>query len=31
MGWLFVLGLKGGLVECATLCVKSEVILLDAY
>ena len=27
MGWLLVLGLKEGLVECATLCVKSEVIL----
>ena len=25
--WLLVLGLKEGLVECATLCVKSEVIL----
>ena len=27
MGWLLVLGLKKGLVECATVCVKSEVIL----
>ena len=26
-GWLFIFGLKEGLVECATLCVKSEVIL----
>ena len=26
-GWLLVLGLKECLVECATLCVKSEVIL----
>ena len=26
-GWLLVLGLKEGLVEYATLCVKSEVIL----
>ena len=25
--WLLVLGLKEGLVECATVCVKSEVIL----
>ena len=29
MGWLLVLGLKEGLVECATVCVKSEVILGD--
>ena len=28
MGWLLVLGLKECLVECATLCVKSEVMLL---
>ena len=28
MGWLLVLGLKEGLVECATVCVKSEVTLL---
>ena len=28
VGWLLVLGLKEGLVECATVCVKSEVILL---
>ena len=27
-GWMLVLGLKEGLVECATVCVKSEVILL---
>ena len=27
MGWLLYLGLKEGQVECATLCVKSEVIL----
>ena len=27
MGWLLVLGLKEGLVECATVCVKSWVIL----
>ena len=26
-GWLLVLGLKEGLVKCATVCVKSEVIL----
>ena len=26
-GWLLVLSLKEGLVECATVCVKSEVIL----
>ena len=28
-GWLLVLGLKKGLVECATACVESEVILID--
>ena len=28
MGWLLVLDLKEGLVECATMCVKSVVILL---
>ena len=28
MGWLFVLGLKEGLVECVTVCVKSWIILL---
>ena len=28
MGWLLVLGLKEGLVECAIVCVKSVVILL---
>ena len=27
LGWLLVLGLKEGLVECATVCVKSVVIL----
>ena len=27
MSWLLVLGLNEGLVECATVCVKSEVIL----
>ena len=27
-GWLLVLGLKECLVECATFCVKSEVMLL---
>ena len=26
-GWLLVLGLKEGLVECATVCIKSEVML----
>ena len=26
-GWLLVLGLKEGLVECATVCIKSAVIL----
>ena len=29
MDWLLVLGLKEGLVECATLCIKSWVILLS--
>ena len=28
-GWLLVLGLKEGLVECATVCVKSVVILIN--
>ena len=28
-GWLLFLGLKEGLVECATVCDKSLVILLD--
>ena len=28
MGWLLVLGLKECLVECATVCVKSAVILI---
>ena len=27
-GWLLALGLKEGLVECATVCFKSVVILL---
>ena len=27
--WLLILGLKEGLVECATVCVKSEVILVQ--
>jgi hypothetical protein len=27
-GWLLILELKEGLVECATVCVKSEVILI---
>ena len=26
-GWLLVFGLKKDLIECATVCVKSEVIL----
>jgi hypothetical protein len=30
-GWLLVFGLKEGLVECATVCVKSEVILKYMY
>ena len=30
-GWLLVLGLKEGLVECATVCIKSEVILNYVY
>ena len=29
--WLLVLGIKEGLVECATECVKSEVILVHLY
>jgi hypothetical protein len=29
VGWLLVLGLKEGLVECATVCVKSWVILSE--
>ena len=28
-GWLLVLSLKAGLVECATVCIKSEVILAN--
>ena len=31
MGWLLVLGLKECLVECATLCIESEVMLIDMY
>ena len=31
MGWLLVLGLKESTVECATVCIKSEVILLPMY
>ena len=31
MGWLLVLGLKEGLVECAIVCVKSVVILNTPY
>ena len=27
MGWLLVLGLKEGVAECATVCIKSEVML----
>jgi hypothetical protein len=27
-GWLLVLGIKEGLVECATVCIKSVVILI---
>ena len=30
-GWLLVLGIKEGLVECATVCVKSVVILRNIY
>ena len=30
VGWLLVLDLKEGLVECATVCVKSVVILLQS-
>ena len=28
MGWLLYFGLNEGLVECVTVCLKSEVILL---
>ena len=28
-GWLLVSGIKEGLVECATVCVKSVVILIN--
>ena len=31
MGWLLILGLKEGLVECATVCIKSEVILSKVH
>ena len=27
-GWLLALGIKEGMVECATLCVRSEVMLM---
>ena len=30
MDWLLVLGLEEGLVECATLCIKSWVILVSS-
>ena len=30
MGWLLVFRLEEGLVDCATLCVESEVILTEA-
>ena len=30
-GWLLVLGLKQGLVECATVCIKSEVMLTNEH
>ena len=30
-GWLLVLGIKEGLVECATVCVKSVVILTEVH
>ena len=30
-GWLLVLGLKEGLVKCATVCVKSVVILINIH
>ena len=30
-GWLSALGIKEGLVECATMCVKSEVIFILEY
>ena len=29
MDWLLVLGLEDGLVECATLCIKTWVILIN--
>ena len=28
MGWLLVIGLKESLLECLTVCVKSDVILI---
>ena len=31
MGWLLVLGLKDCLVKCATVCVRSMVILRDVF
>ena len=30
MGWLLVIGLKKSLLECATACIKSEVILIHS-
>ena len=30
-GWLLAFGIKKSLVECATVCVKSEVILNEGY
>ena len=30
-GWLLVLGVKKGLVKCATVFVKNEVILMPVY
>ena len=29
MSWLLILGLKEGLVKCATVCIKIEVLLLS--
>ena len=31
MGWLLVLGLKDCLVKCATVCVRSMVILINFF
>jgi hypothetical protein len=30
-GWLLILGLKEGLVECGTVLIKSEVILMIVF